>query len=63
MLPLKNIITITEARKKLFEISDELQKNPGTIYVITVKGKSSVVLISAKDFEKMRKKLYLKRKR
>ncbi|MBM3255850.1 MAG: type II toxin-antitoxin system Phd/YefM family antitoxin [Candidatus Moranbacteria bacterium] len=62
MFPLKNIITITEARKRLFEISDELQRKPGMVYIITVKGKPRTVLMSAKNFEKMRKKLNKKRK-
>jgi len=62
MFPLKNIITITEARKRLFEISDEVQKS-GTIYIITVKGKPSMVLMSAKEFEKLQKKLIPKKRK
>lgn len=61
MFPLKNIITITEARKRLFEISDEVQKD-GNIYIITVKGKPSMVLMSAKDFEHWKKKIGSKKK-
>jgi prevent-host-death family protein len=63
MFPLKNIITITEARKRFFEISKESQKKPGTVYIITVRGKPIMVLMSAKDFEKTRNKLNLRRKK
>ncbi len=43
-------ISISEARKRIFQISDEIQ-TPGNFYTLTEKGKPKVVLISAEEFE------------
>ena len=46
----KKTIPITEGRKKLFKIAEEVQK-PDTYYVLTVSGKPQVVLMSREEFE------------
>lgn len=43
-------ISITEARKKLFQIAKEVQ-TPGRSYVLTEKGKSKVIIMSLEEFE------------
>ena len=43
-------ISISEARKRIFQISDEIQ-TPGNFYTLTEKGRPKVVLISAEEFE------------
>src|SRR3990167_10155249 len=48
----KKIITITEGRKKLFKIADEVQK-PDTQYVFTIEGKPGVVLMSADEYDSL----------
>lgn len=45
----KKIISITEGRKKLFKIAEEVQK-PGIHYVLTIDGKPELVLMSADEF-------------
>ena len=47
---MKNIISITEARKKIFHIADEVQK-PGTVYILTENGRAKAVMLSAEEFE------------
>ncbi len=47
---MKNTITITEARRDIFNISAKVQK-PGNYYTLTENGRPSVVLISAEEFE------------
>lgn len=49
-MSLKNILSITEARKKIFHIADEVQK-PGTVYILTENGRAKVVMLSAEEFE------------
>jgi antitoxin YefM len=46
----KRIIPISEARKRIFEIADEVQK-PDTHYVLTENGKPKAVILSAEQFE------------
>ena len=46
----KTTIPITEGRKKIFKISDEVQK-PGQYYTLTEKGRPKVVIMSAEEFE------------
>ncbi len=48
----KTTIPITEARKRIFEISDEVQK-PGLYYTFTEKGKPKTVMMSAEEFESL----------
>ncbi len=49
-MDLKNIISISEARKKIFDIVENIQK-PGSYYILTEKGRSKAVLMSAEEFE------------
>lgn len=49
---LKNTISITEARKKIFEIADEVQK-PNNFYTLTERGKPKAVILSAEEYESM----------
>ncbi|MCD6490039.1 MAG: type II toxin-antitoxin system Phd/YefM family antitoxin [Thermodesulfobacterium sp.] len=46
----KKTISITEGRKKLFKIAEELQR-PDTYYTFTVDGKPRVVLMSQEEFD------------
>jgi len=46
----KTTISISEARKRIFDIADEVQK-PGKQYTLTENGKPKVVLMSAEEFE------------
>ena len=46
----KTTIPITEARKRIFRISDEIQK-PGQYYTLTEKGRPKAVIMSAEEFE------------
>ena len=50
----KKIISITEGRKKLFKIAEEVQK-PDTYYTFTVDGKPRVVLMSQDEFNSISK--------
>ena len=56
---LRNIISLTETRKRLFEIAEEVQ-GKNNHFVLTKHGRPYAVILSADDFEKM--KSYLKRK-
>lgn len=49
---LKNTISITEARKRFFDIADEVQK-PNNFYTLTERGKPKVVIMSAEEYESM----------
>lgn len=42
--------SISDARKNIFTIADEVQK-PGNYYTLTENGRSKVVLMSAEEFE------------
>ena len=46
----KTIMPISEARSKIFEIADEVQKT-SNYYTLTERGKPKAVIISAEDFE------------
>ncbi|OGK31592.1 hypothetical protein A3F29_01415 [Candidatus Roizmanbacteria bacterium RIFCSPHIGHO2_12_FULL_33_9] len=43
-------ISITEARKNIFKISDDIKKT-GSHYVLTDKGRSKVVIMSAEEYD------------
>lgn len=47
---IKTTLPISEARKKIFEIAEEVQK-PGRHFTFTEKGKPKAVLISAEEFD------------
>ncbi|OGC82030.1 MAG: hypothetical protein A2788_00640 [Candidatus Abawacabacteria bacterium RIFCSPHIGHO2_01_FULL_46_8] len=46
----KNTLSISEARKRIFEIAKQVQ-HPNIIYTITEKGSPKVVMMSADEFE------------
>ncbi|MFA6284994.1 MAG: type II toxin-antitoxin system Phd/YefM family antitoxin [Parcubacteria group bacterium] len=46
----KTTISITEARRKFFDIAEEVQK-PGTYYILTDKGRPKAVMMSVEEFE------------
>lgn len=48
----KKIIPITEARRRIFGIVEEVQK-PDTYYTLTEKGRPKAVILSAEDFESL----------
>ena len=50
------MISITEARKKLFQLANEVQ-TPGLSYTFTEKGKPKAVLMSAEEFDSWRETL------
>jgi len=49
---MKNIISISEARSRIFEIANEVQAS-NRVYTITVDGKPKVVIMSAEEYESM----------
>lgn len=49
-MDIKTTISITEARNRIFEIAEEVQK-PATYYTITENGKPKAVIMSAEEFE------------
>jgi len=48
----KTILSISEARKKIFEISKKIQK-PGVHYIFTENGKAKMVAMSAEEFDSL----------
>ena len=46
----KKIIPITEVRKNLFKITEEVQK-PNTYYTLTVEGRPQAVILSYDEFD------------
>jgi len=46
----KNTIPISEARRRIFEIAEEVQ-TPGVYYILTEKGRPKAVMMSAEEFE------------
>jgi prevent-host-death family protein len=46
----KNILSITEARKNIFKLSDAVQKS-GVYYTLVQHGRPKVVLMSADEFD------------
>jgi len=52
----KTTISITEARKRIFDIAEEVQK-PNKYYTLTEKGRPKVVLMSAEEFDSLMENL------
>lgn len=48
----KRTLPITEARKRIFEIIEEVQK-PDTYYTLTEKGRPKAVILSVEEFESL----------
>lgn len=48
----KTTISISEARKRIFEIAEEVQK-PDNFYTLTSGGKPKAVIMSAEEYESM----------
>ena len=46
----KNILSITEARKNLFDIAEDVQ-TPSVHYILTEKGRPKVAIVSAEEYE------------
>lgn len=46
----KTTLSISEARKKIFDIADDVQ-NPNVHYTLTEKGRPVMVLMGAEEFE------------
>jgi antitoxin YefM len=46
----RTTISISEARKRLFEIAEKVQK-PSVHYILTKRGKPKVAFMSAEEFE------------
>jgi len=57
---IKNIISISEARKKIFDYAEKVQK-PGVYYTFTEKGRPKAVLMSAEEFESWQETLEVMR--
>ena len=51
-MDIKNTLPVTEVRKKLFQIVEEVDK-AGTHYIITEKGKAKAVIVSVEEFESL----------
>lgn len=49
----KRTLSVTEARKRIFEIIEEVQK-PDTYYILTEKGRPKAVILSVEEFESLR---------
>lgn len=56
----KTTISITEARKKIFDIAEEVQK-PNKYYTLTENGRPKAVLMSAEEFESWQETLEVDR--
>lgn len=52
MTNLKNIISTTEARRRIFELTNDVQK-PGSHYVLTENGHAKAILTSVEDYQSM----------
>lgn len=52
MTTIKTTISITEARKRIFDIAEEVQ-TPNKVYTITEAGKPKAVIMSAEEYESM----------
>ena len=48
----KTIISISEARRRIFDLAEEVQK-PSTYYTLTENGRAKAVLMSAEKFDSM----------
>jgi prevent-host-death family protein len=49
-MSLKNTLSITEARKNIFDLAEQAQR-PGAYFTLTENGRAKVVLMSAEEFE------------
>lgn len=56
----KSTIPISEARKRIFQIAEEVQK-PSVYFTLTEKGRPKVVLMSAEEFESWQETLEVMR--
>ncbi len=52
MTNLKNIISTTEARRRIFELTDAVQKSD-QYYTLTENGRAKAVLVSSEEFSSM----------
>jgi prevent-host-death family protein len=52
MATIKTTISITEARKRIFDIAKEVQ-TPNKVYTLTSDGKPKAVIMSAQEYESM----------
>lgn len=52
MTTTKTTIPLTEARRRLFEITDEVQK-PGVAYTFTERGKPKAIMMSAEEHDSL----------
>lgn len=50
MIDTKRTISISDARKRIFEIADEVQ-SPNKVYTLTVDGRPKMVVMSAEEYE------------
>jgi prevent-host-death family protein len=50
MTTIKTTIPITEARKRIFDIAEEVQ-SPNKVYTITEGGRPKMVIMSAEEYE------------
>ena len=49
-IKLKNILPISEARSRIFELAQKAQK-PGQVYAFTENGKPKVIMMGAEEYE------------
>src|SRR3989344_4040100 len=56
----KTTLPISEARRKIFAIAEEVQK-PDTYYVLTEKGRPKAVMLSAEEYESLMETLEVMR--
>ena len=52
MINTKTTISISEARKRIFDIAEEVQL-PERVYTLTADGKPKVILMSAEEYESL----------
>ncbi len=51
-IKIKNIISISEARSRIFEIAEKVQKK-GQVFAFTENGKAKVVMIGAEEYDSL----------
>ncbi len=56
----KTTLPISEARKRIFEIAEKVQK-PSTHYILTERGRPKVAFMSAEEFESWQETLEIVR--
>lgn len=49
-MDIKKILSLTEARKNIFQIIEDIEKN-GAYYTLTERGRAKAVIMPASDFE------------